>query len=146
MLLFSSWQAEVCQRRTECSTPDMWEGWRGEERETPFLQACSKQSHTGETDSFHNKPSSEAFVAKSQKKAASVRKVWQFTSKPSCKTFVLISFYCRGHWLVEQLLRYVYTWYSTKQSGEQHEYVGYHGIFSLKRTRIIPETSHTGDL
>lgn len=118
MFLFSSWQAEVCQRCTECGTLGMRERGRGQDRETAFLQTCSKQSHTRETDSFHSSYPSDAFLDQRQKKAASVREVWQSTSGPPNKTFILTISYCGGHRLVEQLLRK----HSTK-SREKHKHV-----------------------
>jgi len=66
VFLFCSWKAEVCQRSPECSTPGLWK-WRwGQERQTAFLQTCSKKSHTWRTGSSHNKSSSEHFLEQHQ--------------------------------------------------------------------------------
>lgn len=100
VFLFSSWQAEVCQRSPECSPFGLWE----RAGETAFLQTRRQRSQTRETESFHDNSSRDAFPAQYQEKAASVGKVWRCKSKSSNKTFVLINSFCGGHWLDEQLL------------------------------------------
>lgn len=98
-----SWQTEVCQRSPESH---VWEQRGDKERDTAFLQTGRKQGHGRCTHLFCRKRSSEAFLAKQQKEAAYIRRLWQLRPKPSSKTLLFHSSDSRGHWFVKQLLRY----------------------------------------